>query len=149
MESVAKLRAANKAGEHSNKRLVEQCLHSSWQELKINIEISTMKGLHRLPGPGLLAWSWRLTRKSNSFEGLYMGIGRKHDRAKCISSFVLKMGLKAKPAVSGLSPWPCVFIPPSLHSPGSRPVLPPSATVILKDETPTRGDVLPNNGFFI
>lgn len=70
MESVTILSAANKAGEYSNKRLIERCLHSSWLGLKMNIEISAMKGVHQCPGAGLLAWSWRLTWKSNSFEGL-------------------------------------------------------------------------------
>lgn len=31
---------------------------------------------------------WRLTWKSNSFEGLYMAIGKKHDRTKQINSFL-------------------------------------------------------------
>lgn len=46
-----------------------------------------------------------------------MGIGRKHDRTKLINSFLLKMGLKAKLAVSVLSPWPCLFSPPELAQP--------------------------------
>lgn len=35
---------------------------------------------------------WGLTWKSNSFKGLYIVIGKKHDRTKHINSFLLKNG---------------------------------------------------------
>jgi len=117
MEPVTILSAVKEAIGHSNKRLIKTMSTQSVAGLEDENKNFNYKRGSSTPRDWAAYLEWRLTWKSNSFEGLYMVIGKKHDRTKHINSFLLKMALTEEFEVRVLFPWPCLFSHPELEGP--------------------------------
>lgn len=103
MEPVTILSAVKEAIGHSNKRLINTMSTQSVAGLEDeNTNFNYERG-SSTPRDWAAYLQWRLTWKSNCFEGLYTVIGKKHDRTKQINSFLLKMALREELEISPLS----------------------------------------------